>query len=152
MTLIEYIGASWGKMSWYGPVSGKRYIAGLKSPIVNADPLDLITGNVQSLGLLEINENGKPVFQVYKPVVPVVQVVEKEPLPEPKVVEAEEWEEFVEKITSAPDPETYTVREVKKLNLTADQWEVLAQMELKGKNRKTILDHADRMIKEGEYA
>ena len=144
MTLIKYVGSSWGKMTWYGPVSGKPYVAGLKSPIVNADPRDLITGKANTLGMLEINENGKPVFQVFKPVTPPVQVVEKEPLPEPEVVEAEP--------ILADNPFDYSVREVKKWNLEPDDWELVAQMELKGKNRKTILDHADRMIKEGEYA
>lgn len=144
MTLIEYVGSSWGKMSWYGPVSGKAYVTGLKSPIVNADPSDLVTGKPSGLGLLEIREQGKPVFVLYRPLIPDPGIVEKEELPEPEIIEAE--------VVLADNPYEYTVREVKKWDLSADDWELVAQMELKGKNRKTILDHADRMIKESEYA
>jgi GT2 family glycosyltransferase len=89
MTLIQYIGGSIGTQSWYGVVSGKQYKFGLKKNLGNVDPEDLQTGKMQRPGLLEIRENGKPVFKLAPVAKPVQSVAEKSAFSE-KVVEVKE--------------------------------------------------------------
>jgi hypothetical protein len=63
MILIEYIGGNAGSSSWYGPVTRTRYVAGGSKKFIYIDPRDAITGKSKSLGLLELAEHGKKLFQ-----------------------------------------------------------------------------------------
>jgi hypothetical protein len=64
-TTLEYIGDSWGTISFYGPTTGARYTAGKSKPYVNVDPRDLNTTTASRPGLLQIKDKGRPLFQVY---------------------------------------------------------------------------------------
>lgn len=69
--LIEYVGGNTGSMRFWGPVSGTRYTAGGEYKRIYIDQRDAVTGIRNKLGLLELQDHGKPLF---------VQVVE-EPTP-----------------------------------------------------------------------
>lgn len=75
MNLIRYVGRSLGTQSFYGPVSGARYSAGRSRPLIYVDNRDLRTRNMRQPGLLELREEGQPVFALEEAVPdPVPQV------------------------------------------------------------------------------
>lgn len=63
MILIEYIGGNAGKMPWYGPVTGVRYVAGGTQKQLYIDARDAITQSRQSPGFLELTDHGHPLFK-----------------------------------------------------------------------------------------
>ena len=140
MTLIKYVGGSIGTQSWYGVVSGKKYAFGLKKNLGNVDPEDLQTRQMQRPGLLEVRENGKPVF-VLAPVADpkpskaeaaafVEKPAEKEELPPEAVAESEQDESGI----IPPDEVAYRdlgdQDEVKEVNISvaaqklADEYDI----------------------------
>ena len=131
MTLIKYVGGSIGTQSWYGVVSGKQYHFGQKKDLGNVDPVDLQTGQMQRPGLLEVRENGKPVF-VLAPVADpkpskaevaafVEKPVEKEEVPPEAVAEEDKQDEVKEvnisvaaqKIADEYDISSYSMQLIK---------------------------------------
>lgn len=71
MTVLEYIGRNAGTMTWWGPVSGARYLAGGSRRVFDVDTRDLTTGNMNRPGLLEVKESGQPQFRKHTPPPPV---------------------------------------------------------------------------------
>lgn len=65
--VLEYIGTSTGTQTFYGPVTGTRYSAGLTRKMISVDPRDLRTGHLKKKGLLELSENNKTIFKIYTP-------------------------------------------------------------------------------------
>jgi hypothetical protein len=78
--LLEYIGANFGKASFYGIKTGNQYRAGKSHKIISVDKSDLYGSGVRP-GLLDLKEYGKPIFRVYelpkKAVAPVKKVAPK---------------------------------------------------------------------------
>ena len=68
MTLIQYTGSSYGTQTFYGPVTGRQYSAGLSEDVIEVDPRDLVSNNPRAPGLLQIRESGRNIFRVYAPV------------------------------------------------------------------------------------
>ena len=64
MILIEYRGGNAGKTSWYGAVTGTRYVFGGIAPANRRyiDERDAVTGLRANPGFLEILEYGSPIF------------------------------------------------------------------------------------------
>ncbi len=62
MLLIEYVGGNAGKMTFYGPVSGTRYVAGGVIKKLYIDSRDAITGKKKEPGFLEMQDHGHPLF------------------------------------------------------------------------------------------
>ena len=63
MILIEYQGGNVGKMPFYGPVTGTRYVVGgTQQRRLYIDARDAITGSRSNPGFLEMNTNGSPLF------------------------------------------------------------------------------------------
>lgn len=62
MILIEYVGGNAGTSTWYGPVTGTRYVAGGSLKKIYIDARDSFTGIQKKRGLLELNDHGTPVF------------------------------------------------------------------------------------------
>ncbi len=48
--------------------------------------------------------------------------------------------------SSVPEPSGFTVKEIKQLELTDEQWRELAEQEKDGKNRKGVLDFVERRL------
>jgi len=63
MILIEYTGGNAGKMTFYGPVSGTRYVAGGVILKLYIDARDAITGLKKQPGFLEMQEHGNFLFK-----------------------------------------------------------------------------------------
>lgn len=88
LVTLEYIGHSAGTQSFYGWVTGARYVAGLSQKYIAVDPRDLSSGKSNKPGLLEMRDNGRAVFHVYSQ--PKAAVKEAAPAPAPvNVIEAE---------------------------------------------------------------
>lgn len=154
MTLIEYIGNNAGDMTWWGTVTGVRYVFGgvRKTGFVDNSDLD---------GFLnDYYEGSKPVFKI----APQQQEVKKtviepkkvEPKPE-KIVAVAEIEEPDVKADSpshtvpdVPDPEWMTVKEAKSQADDMNQAELteLLRMERMGRRRKTLLSYLEALLDE----
>lgn len=94
--VLEYIGTSVGTQTFYGPITGARYVAGKTRPLVSVDPRDTRTTSQTKRGLLDLMEGGKLLFRKYVP-----PVVHEEPLPEkPVSMETEDKETTPEVIES----------------------------------------------------
>lgn len=63
MILIEYIGGNAGKMSFYGPVTHARYVAGGAQRQIYIDKRDAETGSRATPGLLELTDRAAPIFK-----------------------------------------------------------------------------------------
>ena len=59
MTALQYVGGNHGIESWWGPVTGQRYRAGLSQPIIYVDARD-------APGLLKAMEGRRPVFKPHQ--------------------------------------------------------------------------------------
>ena len=70
MVLIEYIGGNAGKMTFYGPISGVRYVAGGVITRLYIDQRDAITGIRNQPGFLEMQDHGKALFRAVEETVP----------------------------------------------------------------------------------
>lgn len=87
MTLLQYEGSNYGKETYFGPVTGVAYIFSKGSPIRNVDNRDLHTPKFK--GLLDLNDHGKPVFSIFRPLTEPAKPVEEIPVPV-QVVESQE--------------------------------------------------------------
>ena len=63
MILIEYMGGNVGKMPYYGPITGTRYVVGGTQRQLYIDVRDAITGIRNNPGFLEMNTNGAALFR-----------------------------------------------------------------------------------------
>lgn len=63
MILIEYLGGNVGKMPYYGPVTGTRYVVGGTQKQLYIDIRDAITGSKSNPGFLEMTDHGAPLFR-----------------------------------------------------------------------------------------
>jgi len=84
-TVLKYVGRSWGTQTYFGPVSGTRYRAGLSRAQVQVKNEDLETARSNQPGLLQLRKHGLLVFELSE------------------AVEAQETPEI-----EAPSPETET--------------------------------------------
>jgi hypothetical protein len=87
---IEYQGGNSGDMSWFGTVTGTRYVAGGITRLVSVDVRDALTGASKKPGLLELVEYGKYIFKEYT-----------EPVTEQSIPQVEPVAQAVE--TTSPD-------------------------------------------------
>lgn len=104
MVLLEYQGANYGDVSYYGPATGSAYKFSAKKRQRWVDPRDLNheIANGQKIGLLELMDGRKQIFKVARQpvqakVVEVTEIAEEmaeseiipeiPPKPEPEVVE-----------------------------------------------------------------
>jgi len=60
MTLIEYIGASTGRMTWFGPVTHARYVYSGSRRVAYVDRRDVPE-------MLQVRMDRRPAFRVYTP-------------------------------------------------------------------------------------
>jgi hypothetical protein len=67
MLLIEYLGGNAGKMSFYGAVTGTRYVAGGTQRRIYIDVRDAVTGLKAKPGFLEMTDHGNPLFKKVDP-------------------------------------------------------------------------------------
>lgn len=66
MSLLEYMGANYGNQTYYGPVTGARYVFSASRRIRNVDKRDL--HHQSNSGLLDlILPGGQPLFRVIQP-------------------------------------------------------------------------------------
>lgn len=126
--LVEYIGGNTGNAVWGGPggsPSGMPYVFGNNPK--NKQRYVLRQDLSWLIRLREPDNRDVPIFQEVEVTPQPEQVVSApvEPEPEP-----------------APDPNDLTVAEIRDLELTSDQWTELAEAELKGKGRVTVITHA----------
>lgn len=66
MTLLEYQGGNFGNETYYGPVTGARYVFSAASRVHNVAQED-------APGMLDMYENGHSVFKQYTPPAPAPQ-------------------------------------------------------------------------------
>ncbi len=135
MVVLEYIGANDGKMTWYGPVTGARYLAGKSRPRIWVDKRDVP-------GLLAMMRDRRPVFR--RAPEPVAQ---PEPVSvEPAAVQAKAA--VISALSQVPAPPVraaeigdMTVAQVRAALARADAHtvQVWLQQEQAGKNRATVL-------------
>lgn len=120
--LLEYLGPNVGTEPWYG-ATGKRYRFGRNAKHIRAW---VALADVQFLldsGLFKVVEQQAPLS------VPPPQPPEPEPEP-------------VLHFT----PADLTVAEIKALELTAEQWAAVLDEEQAGKQRVTVIDHAEQQL------
>jgi len=96
--ILEYVGTSLGKQTFYGPVTGARYSAGLTHKLISVDPRDARTSSLTRRGLLDLSENGRPLFRAFVPPAPkepesvsmetgkVVETINEAPVAEPQAI------------------------------------------------------------------
>lgn len=72
--ILEYVGTSSGDLTWWGPVTGQRYVMGGNRKVSYVDKADAVS-------MLKLRDGGREVFRVYvKPPEPKVEVVETKEL------------------------------------------------------------------------
>lgn len=81
MTILNYTGLNTGTEPWYGPVTGARYLFGLKRPQGYVDNRDVP-------GLLAVVQNRRPIFS-RAPATVAPPAAQTKAMPEPPVVTAE---------------------------------------------------------------
>jgi glycosyltransferase involved in cell wall biosynthesis len=102
--LLEYIGANYGKASFYGIKTGNQYRAGKSHKIISVDKNDL-HGSGNRPGLLDLKEYNKPIFRVYElPRKAVVKAPAKKVAPKKLATAKIEVTPFVETPQVEPVP------------------------------------------------
>lgn len=149
MVRIEYLGKQM-QSTWDGPATGQSYSFGMDKPRGWVDRRD--AGERSKNGFLNMKDRGgnwlfqtvsdnsaavsQPVPNIAEPIV-AVQVTE--PAASPAVVavaEAAGTLSVAEKTLDVPNPTDMNVEEIKRLDLTWDQWAELYRIELANRNRK----------------
>lgn len=143
MIMLSYEGGNFGSNTWGGPgatPSGRTYRFGRNQQ----HRIKFVErGDVQ--WFLAQRENGKNIFAIYTPA------------PEPEAAPIEDLAAAGEAIAdgiasgivqqhSDIDPATMTVAQIKALDLTPAQWQLLALMERNGKVRVSVLEYADAQV------
>jgi hypothetical protein len=148
MTKIEYLGKQMSSI-WDGPVTQQRYRFGSDRKIGWVDNRDVN-------GFLSLQDrNSNPLFRV---VDTGAVAVEATPTPAP-AVEAEvavaETPVVVEEVVAVapaastltfPDPSNLYPSDIKRLNLTKEQWQGLYEAELAGKKRPTVITYVEEQL------
>lgn len=153
MTLITYTGASVGSQRWRGP-SGANYIFGANDRDRTKNVADM---DVQYF--LTIRENGRDAFMLtntseteHKPAAEpapkaMVEIGEAPQEASPVADEGQSEVETTGDYDALPDdPGELTITDIKSLNLSAEDWVRLYEMEYEGKARKTLLDWLDDQV------
>lgn len=142
---LEYIGGSWGKITFYGPITGAQYAAGLSAPIIPVDKRDLYGPNVRQVGMLERQENGKKLFRLVQPPKAPQPIPEPEKVPEvPEVPENEPATQPV----AVNDISKMTLSQIKQLSMKPEEWAKLVEMEKMDRNRKSVIEFAQSKASE----
>ena len=159
--LLEYLGGSYGTISYYGPVTGARYEAGKTRPYINVDVRDVETGRANRPGLLEMREEGKVVFRRYvAPPSPPAPLPAHDLTPNPSPESREGGETLTLEgdntmpaflgetpLVAIPDVNALTAKEVLTLDGYADEvWAALLNAEKAGKKRSTVIAYLESKV------
>lgn len=136
MVLIEYIGSNAGDETWFPPNAPRQtYLFGGSRRVGYVDQR-------HAEWFLNLKENGKHLFQQTSLKEPEIPQAEAEAV-NPK---AEAVEVAVKAAVRLPDPNALTVREIRDLELSADEWEQVLEAEKLGKNRTSAVDYMEAQV------
>lgn len=127
MTILEYTGTSIGDMTWRGPVTRIKYLFGGIRKRGYVDNRDVP-------GMLNLRDNGVPVFKIYEEVKAISEPVAIVADTQPETSIVADWE-----VALNPSEMTVAELEVAIQDLSQDDIAEILQLEKDGKNRTTAI-------------